>query len=169
LYLILIIYCFAVWPFPHPHDMYLWLDLWQRIKMMMLIATVCNCNLLTLHCNYFHYNTYWSFLQTFLLFERIFQVFTSYLQPWFWALLCFVGTLIIKQDNDLHFIVFNNLNLISRLVVSANASYMVLSGILNVDQYIGYPDRDFVVIFLCWYKWVLWKCFKKQHMIIFFL
>jgi len=45
--------------------------------------------------------------------------------------------------------VFSILNLISWLVVSANASYMVLRVILNVDQYIGYPDQDFVVIFLC--------------------
>jgi len=29
---ILIMDCFARWPFPHSHDMYLWLDLWKRIK-----------------------------------------------------------------------------------------------------------------------------------------
>jgi hypothetical protein len=29
--------CFAKWPFPHPHDMYLWLDLWKWIKMIIMI------------------------------------------------------------------------------------------------------------------------------------
>ena len=28
----LIMECFAMWPFPHPYDTYLWLDLWKRKK-----------------------------------------------------------------------------------------------------------------------------------------
>jgi len=27
---------------------------------------------------------------------------------------------------------------------------------------VGYPDQDFVVIFLCWYKSILWQCFKNR-------
>ena len=37
LYLILIMECFAMWPFPHPHDTYLWLNLWKRIKIIMML------------------------------------------------------------------------------------------------------------------------------------
>ena len=71
----------AVWPFPHPNDMYLWLDLWKGIKMTVVITTICSCKFLTLHCNYFHYNTYWSFLQAFLLIKSNCQVLQAIYTP----------------------------------------------------------------------------------------
>jgi len=38
LYLILIMECFAMWPFPHQQDMYLWLDLCIIIIIIIIIT-----------------------------------------------------------------------------------------------------------------------------------
>ena len=62
MYVILIMGCFAMCPVPHPHDMYVWLDLWKGLNLIMIMCVsylvlLCECQTCAVRNMFFQH--YW--------------------------------------------------------------------------------------------------------------